>query len=239
MPQWLRLRLPRISQSQLIGARGPHKLGQADGLRLPSETANPAVRHPQHTSHRRALVFRRGQSPFQTLDALVGNDVAVRNIVDQPGAEQSRRLPLRNIDALREGHSAHAILRQHGQTRKWWKARRQAKMNMAESLLELGGNGLRMDDPLSRFLAQSACIALRPHREQVDIVFERATSPGAPLPVTFDARFGVEDRAQSVSPICQRVPRGPLVQEQFFSRLRRRRIDGVDPRPQPIPATID
>src|SRR5262245_48522886 len=92
------LRLSRIAQPQFIGTSGLDKVDQAGSLRLPAKPSDTAIGQHERSTSRYILDIGRRQSGGESLSPLVRNDLALGNLIDQLGAEQSGRVPLRDVD---------------------------------------------------------------------------------------------------------------------------------------------
>ena len=88
------LRMIGVAQTKFVRTGCLDKLQQAGALRFPTEMTNAPVGQSKSPADRHVLAIRRCHAMLQPLRAFLGNDDAIRNLIDQLGAEKGRCVPL-------------------------------------------------------------------------------------------------------------------------------------------------
>ena len=173
-----------VAQTEFVRTGRLDELQQAGALRLPTEMTNAPVSQSKSPADRHVLAIWRCHAMLQPLRAFLGNDDAIRNLIDQTGAEQSRGISLRNVHPLWKTNGMPAAIwdwNKHSELRTG--IGRQAHIDLFQSFLEFRSYGRGMDHPLAWLVV----LAHRPHRKCRDIVTNSTAAADAVLHVTGDA----------------------------------------------------
>ena len=148
------------------------------------------------------------------------------------GAEQGRRVPLRNENAGRKRQAVRLLARKAPScSNDGWEMAGRSEMDVPQSFLIRQPVGVNDPHPGR----SGPCLSAEglSGGEGGDVVFQTAAAAGAALVVAGDAGDRVEDRPEPIAARRQRIVRLPLVLEQHLPSPRHFLID--DPGASPVP----